>query len=165
MNRLSKIGRERIIAALVEGASLRSVSRITGVTRNAIAKLLVEAGAACAEYQDKALRNLPCKRIQADEIWSFCYAKDKNLPEDKKERFGYGSVWTWTAIDADTKLICSWMVADRSAGAALEFMRDLAGRLRYRVQLTTDGLNAYLTAVESAFGDDIDFAQLIKIYG
>jgi IS1 family transposase len=119
----------------------------------------------CAEYQDNALRNLPCKRIQCDEIWSFCYAKDKNLPEDKKDVFGYGSVWTWTALDADTKLICSWMVGNRDAFAARMFIQDLAARLANRVQLTTDGNSAYLEAVDEAFGVNIDYAMLVKLYG
>jgi IS1 family transposase/lambda repressor-like predicted transcriptional regulator len=165
MNRLEATKRAQVIAALVEGASIRSVSRMTGVKRDTIAKLLVDTGAAGAEYQDKALRNLPCKRVQCDEIWSFCYAKDKNLPMDKQGKFGFGSVWTWTAIDADTKLICSWTVGTRDAGAAYEFMQDLAGRLRNRIQLTTDGHAAYLEAVEGAFGSEIDYAMLVKIYG
>lgn len=138
---------------------------MTGVSRNTISDLLIEAGAVCAVYQDQALRNLPCKRIQCDEIWSFCYAKDKNLPEDKREVFGYGSVWTWTALDADTKLICSWMVGNRDASAAWEFIQDLAARLSNRIQLTTDGHKAYLEAVDEAFGSGIDYAMLIKIYG
>jgi IS1 family transposase len=127
--------------------------------------LLVAAGSACAIYQDKALRNLPCKRVQCDEIWSFCYAKDKNLPEDKTGVFGYGSVWTWTALDADTKLVCSWIVGDRDAVAAKEFIQDLASRLTNRIQLTTDGHKAYLEAVDEAFGSNIDYAMLVKLYG
>src|SRR5690242_2423490 len=137
MNALSAERRTQVIAALVEGTSMRSVSRITGVTRNTIASLLVTVGNACAEHQDKALRNLPCKRIQSDEIWAFRYGKDKNLPIDKQNTFGYGSVWTWTAIDSDSKLICSWMVGNRDAKAAMEFMKDLASRMRNRIQLTT----------------------------
>ena len=115
--------------------------------------MLLSAGAACAQYQDKALRNLNCKRVQCDEIWSFCYAKDKNIPEERRGEFGVGSVWTWMALDADTKLIVSWMVGDRDAGSAHQFMKDLAGRLSHRVQLTTDGHAAYLSAVENNFGD------------
>jgi IS1 family transposase len=157
--------RAQIIAALVEGASIRAITRMVGVSKNTVAKLLLEVGAACAVYQDKALRNLPCKRIQCDEIWSFVGAKDKNLPADKQGQFGFGSVWTWTALDADTKLIASWMVGGRDAIAAHEFMKDLAGRLANRVQLTTDGHNAYLSAVDNNFGADIDYAMLIKIYG
>jgi IS1 family transposase len=136
-----------------------------GVSKNTVAKLLLEVGAACAVYQDKALRNLNCKRVQCDEIWSYVGAKDKNVPVDKRGQFGFGSVWTWTALDADSKLICSWMVGGRDAGAAYDFMQDLAGRLSNRVQLTTDGHVAYLSAVEEAFGNDIDYAMLIKIYG
>ena len=138
---------------------------MTGVSRNTITTLLIAAGAACAEYQDKALNNLPCKRVQCDEIWSFCYGKDKNLPEDKKGIFGYGSVWTWTALDADTKLICSWMVGNRDAVAARAFVQDLAGRLANRIQLTTYGHKVYLEAVAEAFGHDVDYAMLVKLYG
>jgi len=116
-------------------------------------------------HQDRAFRNLTCKRIQCDEIWSFCYSKQKNVPEDKKGQFGYGDVWTWTAIDADTKLVPSWLVADRSSSAAIEFVNDLAGRLDSKIQLTTDGNKVYLEAVESAFGSEIDYAMLVKIYG
>src|SRR5579875_4201559 len=139
MNVLTAERRAQVIAALVEGNSIRSVARMSGVARNTIMSLLIAVGSACAEYQDKALRNLPCKRVQCDEIWSFCYGKDKNLPDEKKGVFGYGSVWTWTALDADTKLICSWMVGNRDAYAARMFIQDLAGRLSNRVQLTTDG--------------------------
>jgi lambda repressor-like predicted transcriptional regulator len=165
MNALTAERRAQVIAALVEGNSIRSVSRMTGVARNTVMSLLVAVGAACAEYQDKALRNLSCKRVQCDEIWSFCYAKDKNLPEDKQEVFGYGSVWTWTALDADTKLVCSWMVGNRDGIAAKMFIQDLASRLANRIQLTTDGHKAYLEAVDEAFGSDIDYAMLVKLYG
>jgi IS1 family transposase len=164
MNKLDSAKRAQVIAALVEGTSCRSVSRMTGVARNTVASLLIEVGAACAEYQDKALRNLPCQRIQCDEIWSYIGAKDKNVPADKQGEFGYGSVWTWTALCADSKLICSWMVGNRDGAAAYDFMQDLAGRLANRVQLTTDGHAAYLNAVESAFGSEIDYAMLVKIY-
>ncbi|MDP8989583.1 MAG: DDE-type integrase/transposase/recombinase [Acidobacteriota bacterium] len=165
MNQLDSAQRARVIAALVEGNSIRSVSRMTGVARNTISTLLFMAGAACARYQDEALRSLPCKRVQCDEIWSFCYAKDKNVPAEKRGEFGIGTVWTWTALDADTKLIASWMVGGRDAVAAHEFMKDLAGRLANRVQLTTDGHAAYLSAVENNFGNNIDYAMLVKIYG
>ena len=165
MNKLNRQKRVQVIAALVEGNSIRSTVRMTGVAKNTVTKLLAEIGSVCAEYQDKALRNLTCKRIQCDEIWSFCYAKQKNVPEDKKDIFGYGDVWTWTAIDPDTKLIASYMVGLRNAEYASLFMNDLAGRLSHRVQLTTDGLKAYLEAVDGAFGADIDYAQLIKMYG
>jgi IS1 family transposase len=165
MNKLDATKRAQAIAALVEGSSVRAVSRMTGISRNTLLSLVVDAGAACAEFQDKALRNLKCKRIQADEIWQYCYAKDKNVPPEMKGTFGIGSVWTWTAIDADTKLVCSWMVGNRDMYAAYEFMKDLQGRLANRVQLTTDGHASYLQAVDATFGHDIDFAQLVKIYG
>lgn len=138
---------------------------MTGIAKNTVAKLLLDVGAACAEYQDKHLRNITAKRIQCDEIWSFCYAKDKNLPASKRGQFGFGSVWTWTALEANSKLICSWMVGPRDGEAAMEFMRDLAGRISNRIQLTTDGHAAYLEAVEGTFGAEIDYAMLIKIYG
>ncbi len=134
------------------------------MAKNTIAKLLIELGAACAAYQDEHLRNLPCKRLQCDEIWSYVGAKDKNLSQEKKEQ-GLGSIWTWTALDADTKLIASWLVGSRDAGSAYEFMQDVASRLRGRVQLTTDGHRPYLAAVEDAFGADIDYAMLQKLYG
>lgn len=165
MNRLDKKKQAQVIAALVEGNSIRSTVRMTGVAKNTIVKLLVDTGKACAEYQDKAFRNLTCKRIQCDEIWSFCYSKQKNVPDDKRGQFGYGDVWTWTAIDADTKLIPSWLVADRSSKAAIEFINDLAGRLSNKIQLTTDGHRVYLEAVESAFGSEVDYAMLVKLYG
>ena len=136
---------------------------MTGIDRGTITNMLVALGAACAEYQDKALRDLPCQRIQCDEIWAFCYAKDKNVPASKQGQFGFGSIWTWTALDADTKLIASWMVGTRDTNAAHEFIQDLAGRLRHRVQLTTDGHKPYLEAVDYAFSGDIDYAQLIKM--
>jgi IS1 family transposase len=165
MNKLSTDKRARVIAAIVEGNSIRATVRMTGVAKNTIVKLIVEVGAACTRYQDETLRNLPCKRLQCDEIWSFCYAKAKNVPEEKRGQFGYGDVWTWTAIDAETKLVPSWLVSTRDAGAAYEFITDLAGRLRWRVQLTTDAHKAYLSAVEDAFGADIDYATLQKLYG
>jgi IS1 family transposase len=138
---------------------------MTGVSKVTILKLLADLGPACAEYQKRTLRNLTCKRIQCDEIWQFCYAKEKNVPADKRGQFGFGDVWTWAAMDADTKLIVTWALGTRGAGTAFEFMHDLAGRLAHRVQLTTDGHRVYLNAVESAFGSDIDYAMLVKIYG
>lgn len=164
MNRLSIEDRTRIIGMLVEGNSLRATSRLADVSINTVTKLLVDVGSACAKYQDRALRNLRCKRIQCDEIWAFVYAKEKNVPEEKRGHFGYGDVWTWTAIDADTKLVPSFMVGDRDGYAAKIFMDDLASRLANRVQLTTDGHRAYLEAVEGAFGSEIDYAMLSKIY-
>jgi IS1 family transposase len=165
MNRLSTADRVRVIAALVEGMSIRATVRMTGVAKNTVAKLLVDLGTACAAYHDDHVRNLACERVQVDEIWSFCYAKQKNVPADKRGTFGYGDVWTWTAIDADTKLIVSYHVGGRSGDYAEDFMWDVAGRLTNRVQLTSDGHNAYLRAVEEAFGTSIDYAQLVKIYG
>lgn len=165
MNRLSVKQRAQVISSLVEGNSLRATARIADVAFNTVLKFLPNIGRACAEYQDKTLRNLPCKRIQCDEIWSFCYAKDKNLPKDKQGKFGFGSIWTWVAICADTKLVPSWLVAERNLTAATAFMQDLASRLRYRVQLTTDGHRPYLEAVEGAFGSEIDYSVLVKIYG
>jgi IS1 family transposase len=165
MNRLSIERRARIIGCLVEGNSLRATARMTDTAINTVVKLLVDVGKACAEYQNQALRNLKCKRIQCDEIWSFCYAKEKNVPEDKKGQFGYGDVWTWTAICADTKLVPAWLVGERFSETAYVFMQDLASRFTHRVQLTTDGHKPYLTAVEGAFGIDIDYAMLIKLYG
>jgi IS1 family transposase len=164
MNKLSTKDRVRIIAALVEGNSIRATCRMTGAAKGTVLKLLVDLGKACAKYQDEKLRNLTCKRIQCDEIWSFCYAKEKNLSEEQKGTFGFGDVWTWTAIDADSKLIVSYLVGGRSAIYARKFIDDLASRLAHRVQLTTDGHKAYLSAVESAFGADVDYAMLEKIY-
>lgn len=164
MNKLSQDERCRVVSCLVEGNSLRATSRMTGTHRTAILKLLVELGEACAEYQDKTLVNLPCKRIQLDEIWSFVGAKEKNASPEKKKA-GWGDVWTWVALDADTKLVAGWYVGSRDAIAADQFIYDLRGRLSGRVQLTSDGHKAYLHAVEQAFGCDVDFAQLIKLYG
>ena len=165
MNKLTTNKRAQIIAALVEGNSVRATVRMTGVAKNTVVKLVSDLGAACAAYADEHLRNLPCRRIECDEIWSYCYAKEKNVPEDKRGQFGYGDVWTWVAMDADSKLVCSWLVGTRDAGSAYEFMQDLASRLANRVQLTTDGHRAYVPAVEEAFGSDIDYAALVKIYG
>ena len=165
MNKLATAERVRVVAALVEGNSIRATVRMTGVAKNTIVKLLVDLGAACAAYSDRTLRNLPCKRIQCDEIWSFVYAKQKNVPAAKAAPEWAGDVWTWTAIDADTKLVATWLVGSRDLGAATEFIRDLAGRLATRIQLTTDGHKPYVNAVEDAFGADVDFAQLVKLYG
>ena len=165
MNRLSTERRIQIVKALVDGNSIRGTSRIAGVAINTVVKLLADIGAAALEYQDTVMHDLPCKRLQADEIWSFVYAKAKNVPEERKGEFGVGDIWTWTAICADTKLIPSWMVGTRDADAAKAFLEDLAGRLRDPVQLTTDGHGAYLAAVEEAFGTDIDYAMLVKLYG
>jgi len=165
MNRLPIQKRVEVIAALVEGNSIRATCRMTGVAKNTVVKLLVDLGEACARYQDKALRGLTCRRIQCDEIWSFCYAKAKNVPAEHKGDFGYGDVWTWTAIDADSKLVLSWCIGGRDSYTALAFMQDVARRLTQRVQLTTDGHKAYLEAVERTFGQNIDYAMLQKLYG
>ena len=164
MNRLSIEDRARIVRMLIEGNSLRATTRICDVSINTVTKLLVDVGSACADYQDRTLRNLTCKRIQCDEIWAFVYAKQKNVPTDKRGQFGYGDVWTWTAIDANTKLVPSFMVGNRDGQSARMFIDDLASRLRTRIQLTTDGLKVYINAVEDAFGADIDYAVLHKVY-
>lgn len=163
MNKLSLEKRSSIIGLLVEGNSLRAASRISGCSINTVTKLLVDVGTACAEYQDKALRNLPCKRIQCDEIWSFVYAKQKNVPAGKEREAG--DIWTWTAICADSKLVPCWMIGERHAGAGRVFMMDLASRMANRIQLTTDGHKAYLQAVEDAFGTQVDYSMLVKLYG
>ncbi len=165
MNKLSLQKQTQILHCLVEGNSMRATSRMANCSINTVTKLLVDAGKACGEYQDVTLRNLPCKRIQCDEIWSFCYAKEKNFPVDLKGQFGYGDIYTWTAICADTKLVPSFLVGKRDAGYANEFINDLSGRLRNRVQVTTDGLKVYLNAIEDAFGCEVDYAMLIKLYG
>jgi IS1 family transposase len=165
MNTLDKTKQAQLISVLVEGNSLRATARICDVAFNTVLKFIPQIGMACDHFQDKAFHNLTCKRIQCDEIWSFCYAKEKNVPVDKKGQFGYGDVWTFTALDAGTKLIPSWYIGRRDAVCATEFMKDLAGRLKNRVQLTTDGHRMYLEAVEDVFGSKIDFSQLVKIYG
>ncbi len=166
MNKLDIAKRAQIVAALVEGCSIRATVRMTGASKNTIAKLLVELGAACSTYLDEHLVNLPCKRVQVDEIWSFCYAKAKNVtPEIAAKNPFAGDVWTWVAIDADTKLIPSWIVGPRDGVTTRIFVNDLADRLANRIQLTSDGLSIYLAAVERAFSGHVDYAQLIKIYG
>jgi len=165
MNKTSTEKRAQIIACLAEGNSMRATARLTGAAINTVVKLLCDAGKACSIYQDKTFRNLKSQRIQCDEIWSFVYAKDKNVPEEMQGKNGVGSVWTWTALCPDTKLIPCWFVGDRSASSAYHFIHDLKERLANRVQLTTDGHRAYLTAVEDAFGTDVDYAMLQKIYG
>lgn len=165
MNRLSRTERAQIIRLLVEGNSLRSTTRITGRSINTVSKLLVELGAACERYQVDHLRDLPSTRIECDEIWSFCRAKNRNVPEEHRGESGWGDIWTWVAHDPDTKLVSTWLVGQRDADCAIRFLNDLAGRLRNRVQLTTDGHGPYLPAVESAFGIDVDYAMLVKFYG
>lgn len=165
MNKLPLAKRTQILAMLCEGSSMRSISRIADVSINTVAKLLVEAGEACLALHDETVRNVKASRIQCDEIWSFCYAKQKNVATAKDAPEGAGDVWTWTAIDADTKLMVSYFVGDRGAESAMILMDDLRTRLANRVQLTTDGHRAYLEAVEGAFGADVDYAQLVKLYG
>jgi IS1 family transposase len=165
MNKLSREKRIQILHLLVEGNSLRAAARITDTAFNTVAKLFVDAGRACLAYQDQALRDLPCKRVQLDEIWSFVYAKQKNVASAKAAPEDAGDVWTWVAIDADTKLVPSWRIGDRSGMTAISFVDDLAARLRNRVQITTDGHKAYLQAIEGSFGADVDYAVLHKVYG
>jgi IS1 family transposase len=165
MNKSSPARRAQILGMMVEGVSIRAISRMTGASKNTIVKLLADAGNACSEYQDRTLRNLPCKRIQADEIWSFVYAKAKNVPEKMRGQFGIGDVWTWTTLCADTKLVPSFYVGPRDAQSAHHIMRDVASRLTNRVQLTTDGFHCYLNAVDAAFPHGIDYAMLVKMYG
>ena len=164
MNRLPLAKRAAILGMLCEGNSLRATSRLADVSINTVTKLLVDVGDACERYQDATLRNLKCRRIQCDEIWSFVYAKSKNVPTDHAGEFGYGDVWTWTALDAGSKLVPSWAVGRRDGFTAMAFIRDLADRLSTRVQLTTDGHKPYLEAVEGAFGSEIDYAMLVTLY-
>lgn len=166
MNRLDKAKQAQVVAALIEGNSVRAIVRMTGVSKNTIAKLLVDLGAACSKYMSEKLVNLKCERIQCDEIWSFIGAKQKNVtPRLAAANPHAGDVWTWIAMDADTKLVCSWMVGNRDSHTARVFVKDLKGRLANRVQLTTDGLRHYFHAVAEHFDDEVDYAALIKIYG
>src|ERR1700680_2101252 len=165
MNKLDRETRAKILHLLCEGSSIRAITRLTGASKNTVIKLVVDAGKAASWYQDRVFRNLTCKRIQVDEIWNFVYAKQKNVPTAKAAPADAGDVWTWTAIDADTKLMPSWFVGGRDSDAAIIFMNDLASRLAGRIQLTSDGHKAYLEAVEGAFGADVDYAQLVKLYG
>lgn len=165
MNRLSAEKRSQIISALIEGNSIRATCRLTDAAKGTVLKLLADIGMVCLAYQRDSLRELKCKRIQVDEIWSFTYAKQKNLPKEFKALFGYGDTWTFIAIDADTKLVPCFKVGERNAETASDFLGDLAARLANRVQLTTDGHGMYLQAVEAAFGSEVDFAQLVKVYG
>jgi len=164
MNRLTREDRARILHLLCEGSSIRAVTRLTEASKNTVTKLVVDAGHACTEYQDRVLRNLTSKHVQVDEIWNFVYAKNANVDAAKAAPPDAGDVWTWTAIDADTKLLVSWLVADRKFESAITFMHDLKDRIANHIQLTSDGHRAYLEAVDDAFGDDIDYAMLQKIY-
>ena len=166
MNQLTLEKRKQIVGILVEGNSLRSISRVVDVSINTVTKLLVDLGTACQKYHDENVRDLKSKRIECDEIWSFIYAKSKNLPENLQGKFGVGSIWTWVALDSDSKLVVSYLVGNRDAEYANIFMEDVASRLTKRVQLTTDGLKAYLEAVDnSSLLSRVDYAQLIKLYG
>lgn len=165
MNKLTPKKRAQILHLLVEGNSLRATSRIADVSYNTVLKFFADAGRACAKYQDEALRNLSCKRVQVDEIWSFACAKQKNVPAAKATPTGAGDIWTWVAIGAQTKLVASWLVGSGEGDIAKEFISDLASRLAGRIQLTSDGHRPYLEAVEGAFGADIDYAMQQKIYG
>jgi IS1 family transposase len=162
INRLSMSDRARVVAALVEGNSIRSSVRLTGIAKNTVAKLLVDLGVACSAFQDTTIRGLKSKRVQCDEIWSFVGAKQKNVPEAKADEWGDG--WTWTALDADSKLILSFLVGSRGPSNCYDFMKDVASRLTSRVQLTTDGLYWYVDAVDHAFGIDVDYGMIQKHY-
>jgi len=166
MNRLSTEKRGQVIGCLVEGMSIRATVRVTGVAKNTIVKLLCDLGCACSEYQDGAFNNLDCKVVECGEIWSFCYSKQKDIPTEHKGTLGYGDVWTWAAIDSDTKLVLSWLVGERTMADAHTFLADLKSRFRNaHIQLTTDGLGHYLRVVDGLWADNIDFAMLHKIYG
>ena len=165
MNKLSMEKRKSIISALVEGNSIRATCRMTDTAKGTVSKLLHDVGLACIKYHDLSLNNLQSKHIQCDEIWSFCYAKQAHVSPEKQGQFGYGDVWTWVAIDADTKLVASWLVGLRNVECATAFINDLKSRLANRVQLTTDGHKIYVDAIDNAFGSEIDYAMLIKLYG
>lgn len=165
MNRLTPAKRAQILHLLCEGSSIRAITRITGASKNTVTKLIEGVGSACAAFHDATVRGLTTKRVQVDEIWSFTYAKQKNVAAAKAAPDGAGDTWTWTGIDADSKLIVSWFIGARDSYSAKLFIDDLASRLANRVQLTSDGLRAYLEAIEGAFGADVDYAQLQKIYG
>lgn len=163
MNKLAIQKRVQILASLVEGNSIRSIVRITSAAKNTVTKLLCDIGKVCEQYQSKVMVKLPCKRIQVDGIWSFCYAKKKNVPEKHRGEFGYGDVWTWVALDPDTKLVPVWLVGERGALWATRFMYDLAWRIRHRVQITKDGHRPYYEVVYNAFHGQVDYAQLMRI--
>ena len=165
INKLPSVKRAQVLQLMAEGVSLRAITRLTGVSRTTLIKLLEDAGQAFSEYQDRTLMDLPCKRIQVDEAWAFCYAKQKNVLTAKAAPKGAGDIWTWVGLDAQSKLAVSWYVGGRDSEAAMIFMDDLAKRLANRVQLASDGHKAYLEAVEGAFGSNIDYAMLVKVYG
>ncbi len=165
MNKLDRQARSQILHLLCEGSLIRAVTRLTGARKNTVIKLMIDAGKACAAYHDEHVRGLTTKRVQVDEIWSFTYAKQKNVLKAKAAPANAGDTWTWTAIDADNKLMISWLVGGRDGQYAMVFIDELRSRLANRVQLTSDGHKAYLEAVEGAFGGDVDYAQLVKLYG
>jgi IS1 family transposase len=165
MNKLTIQKQVQVLGALVEGNSIRSTVRMTGAAKNTIVKLLCDVGRACEQYQNKVMVNLPCKRIEVDEIWSFCYAKQKNVPEKYQGKFGYGTIWTWVALDPNTKLVPVWLVASRGRYWAKRFVADIAWRMANRVQITTDAYRHYYEAVDKAFHGKVDYSQLMKVYG
>lgn len=165
MNRLPLAKREQIVSLLTEGNSLRSTTSIADVSINTVTKLLVDIGQACQKYHNENVKNFAAKRVQCDEVWSFVYAKDKNLPEAFRGMYGIGSIWTWVAMEADSKFAISWLIGNRDVEYARIFVRDVASRLKDRMQLTTDGLKVYLEAVEESLETDVDYAQLVKIFG
>jgi IS1 family transposase len=165
MNRLPQAERTAVVKCLVEGVSIRGTVRMTGAAKNTVTKLLVDLGAACSVYHDRTLRDLPCRNLQLHKIWSFCNAKARNVPVEHRDEFGWGDVWTWTALDQETKLVPSWYVGDRSSASAIVIADDLRSRLAGRCQITTVGHNAYIQAIEGAFGGEVDYAQLVNLYG
>jgi IS1 family transposase len=165
MNRLSRSDRALILRAFTEGMGVNATARLANCSKNTVLKLLADLGPACRAYQRAAFVDLPCRKLQADEVWGFCAMKQKNVPEELAGEWGYGDVWTWVAVCAECRIVPSWLVGPRDLGAATEFMHDLSGRFAHRLQLTTDGHRPYLEAVEAAFGADIDYAQLIKVFG
>jgi IS1 family transposase len=166
MNKLTHNQRTQVVNCLIEGCSIRATVRMTGVAKKTVMRFLVEIGEVCADYQDRVFRKLSCRRIQLDELWGFNYCKQKNVTAEIQDKVpGAGDIWLWVAIDAETKLVPCWQLGDRSAATGYVFVRDLAARLSNRVQLTSDGHRVYLDAVESAFGSEIDYAMLVKMYG
>ncbi|MHB1468849.1 MAG: IS1 family transposase [Solirubrobacteraceae bacterium] len=164
MNRLNVERRAQILSMLTEGNSMRATARMAGCSFNTVSKLLLDVGGACTEYQDRTMRNLTCTEVQCDEIWSFVGSKARNVPEDRKDEFGVGDVWCWVAIDAQSKLVPSWLLGERKTADAVAFLDDLHDRLRYRVQLSTDAHASYKGAVGVVFKSDVDWAQVIKEY-
>ena len=165
MNKLTTAKQVQVVSALIEGNSIASIVRMTGVAKTTILRLMTKFGEACQAFHDREVRDVPARRIQCDEVWAFCHCKQKNVRDELKGTIGIGDIWTWTALDADTKLMVGWAIGTRDGGYAAEFMNDIAGRLSNRVQLTTDGHKAYLDAVNDAFGTNVDYAMLIKVYG